>query len=166
MAPKTAPTAPASEPTKLNLFGYPVRSLALPPATRGPVGAAGEPNKLMSALAALVVGQMILEPIEVPATITDEGERDKEFKAMARKLQNRIGGAIKRHRGQEGNALHNFAQRVLNQPNDNPDESYVGVGIWRVADKTEAELAEEKAAADAAKAAKIVPPAPPAPPVA
>lgn len=165
MAPKTAPTPTPAEPTKLNLFGYPVRSLALPPAARGPVGSAKEPNALMGALAGLSIDQMILEPIDVPASITDEGERDKEFKAMARKLQNRIGGAIKRHRGQEGNALHNFAQRVLNQPSDNEDENYVGVGIWRVADKTEAELAEEKAAADAAKAAKV-PPAPPAPPVA
>lgn len=134
--------APAAAPSA---SGYTFEKLEIPASARSATSG-GEPSKLAVALSEVPLELSFLEPVVVPDTITDAAERDKEFKALARKLTNKIGGAIRRFRKTEPNA--NFQLRTVNDP-----KLGVGVRVWRVADK-------------APEAAPAVPPAPPAPPVA
>ena len=105
------------------------------------------------ALAEVPLDRSFLEAVTVPDTITDPDERDKEFKALARRLTNKLGGTIRRYRKIAGNELHNFALRTVNDPGDEA-EGHLGVGVrvWRVEDSKP----EDKTPS--------TPPAPPAPP--
>lgn len=129
-APKTGGSAPPvpPAPTSVNASGYKFEALAIPSGpSRGKAGA--EPSKLGLALSEVPLDNSFLETVTVPDTITDAGERAKEFKALARKMTNKIGGAIRRYRKVAGNELHNFALRTVD------DDTYGhGVRVWRVAD--------------------------------
>lgn len=142
-AAKDKGSAPA--PTPVNASGYAFEEFELPPTTRG--GAAGDKggSKIATALAEVPMGKSFLEQVEVPESITDAAEREKAFKDMARKLTNKIGGTIRRHR--KSNPLHNFALRTVND-----DKLGRGVRVWRVADSE-----------PQASGAGTPPPPPPAP---
>lgn len=69
--------------------------------------------------------------VTVPAEVTDAAERQKQFKASARTVTNRVGGIIRRHRkANDGeHKLKNFSVRTV------MDEKLgFGVRIWRDAD--------------------------------
>ncbi len=89
-----------------------------------------------------------LVPITVPAEITDPAERTKQFKALCKTVQNRLGGAIKRIRTNaakiEGATTKpDYSVRMVAD-----DKLGYGIRVWRLAD-SEVEAA----------------PVPPAPPV-
>lgn len=149
-ASKAAGAEAPPAPTPVNASGYAFEAFEIPTAARAVGGATGEPNPLMVALAEVPVGMSFLEKVEVPAAITDPEEREKEFKALVRKLTNRVSGAIRRHRDSKDNtayAAHNFQLRTVHD-----DKLGHGVRVWRVADSTPEELAAK--AAEAARAAE------------
>ena len=94
--------------------------LPVPPMVRG-----ARSSETADKLGAMPVGASFLEPVTVPDTIKDEGEREKAFKEQARKVSNRLSGAIRRfkktHDGYE------FAMRTVNDKT-----SGAGVRVWRV----------------------------------
>lgn len=133
----------------------------LPISARGPGARNGEPNELAQKLAGVPIDLSFIEDVTVPATITDATERANAFKEAAKKLTNKIGGAIRRHRAKAGNEAHNFALRTVDD-----DTMGHGVRVWRVADSTAEEIAQAKAKAaeKASKAVASVSPTPPPPP--
>lgn len=88
----------------------------------------------------LDMNDSFLIPVTVAETITDAGEREKQFKDDARKLANKISNRIRTFK--KHNADKDFAARTVND-----DTLGHGVRVWRV---------EPKEAA-------AVPPAPPVP---
>lgn len=156
-APK-APAAPAA-PKVETVEGYDFTEVAIPETARVGVGKTGEESKLAKALKLVPLDRSFLEPVKIADTITDAAEQKKAFAAEARKVTNRIGGAIRRLHKTQPEA--NFAMRTVNDPTG---PLGVGVRVWRVKDSTAEELAEKAAKAAAAKAAKAAtPPPPPAP---
>lgn len=90
--------------------------------------------------------------VTVGAEITDAAERAKQFKALCKTIQNRLGGAIRRIRANaakvEGAMTKpDFSVRIVAD-----DKLGYGVRVWRLADSTVEPVA--------------TPPAPPAPPAA
>lgn len=77
-------------------------------------------------LAAMPVNASFLEPVIVPATITDPVEASKTFKELARSTSNRLSGAIRRFK--KSNPSHDFEMRTV-------DDAILGVGVrvWRKA---------------------------------
>lgn len=124
--------------------GYAFEDFEIPASARSSVRG-GEPSKLAIALGEVPITKSFLEAVTVPDTITDEGERAKEFTALAKRATNRVSGAIRRFK--KANPLANFQLRTVNDATLGH-----GVRVWRVADSTEA------------PAAPATPPAPPAPP--
>lgn len=95
--------------------------LSVPPRTRfgGDESAPAYPFKEMP------IGSSFLLDVTVPETIKDEKEREKAAKEGARKLSNKISGAIRRFR--KANPGYNFAIRTVND-----DTLGRGVRVWRV----------------------------------
>lgn len=131
----------------------------LPVSARGGFGARGEPTELAKKLAAVPLDKSFLEAVTISDSISDPAERKNAFDEAAKKLTNRIGGAIRRHRSIAGNELHNFALRTVND-----DTMGRGVRIWRVQDATEDEVAKRKRPRKAAAPTQPVVPSPPPPP--
>jgi len=70
-------------------------------------------------------GQSFLVPVNVPDTIKGDDERATAFKEQARKVSNRVSGAIRRFKN--SHAGTDFAIRTVN------DETLgKGVRVWRV----------------------------------
>lgn len=86
----------------------------------------GEGTETSYPFADMTAGQSFLMPVSVPETIKDEKEKAKAFKEEARKLSNRISGAIRRFK--KNNPGANFAVRTV----DN------GVRVWRTEAETTA----------------------------
>lgn len=103
--------------------------VAIPPAARNV-----RISEIGQKLAAMPVGASFLEPVEVPDTIKDAGERAKAFKDEARKVSNRLSGATRRFR--EANPGFAFLLRTVD------DATGKGVRVWR----TEAQKEEPKKA--------------------
>jgi hypothetical protein len=96
------------------------KGLNIPEATRG-----ARSSETADKLSAMPEGASFLEPVTVPATVTDAGERDKMFKETARSLTNRMSGAIRRFKAK--NDGYDFAIRTVND-----DTLGRGVRVWRV----------------------------------
>jgi len=96
-------------------------------------GSSKEQSETAKRLAAIPVGKSWLEPVVVPDTITDAGERKTAFAEEAKKIQNRLTGAIRRHKKIDGNGLQSFS--VLRVDDDTLGH---GVRVYRNADETAA----------------------------
>jgi hypothetical protein len=127
--PPAPPVANPSEPanvgaTTAGVAGFKLDDgLTIPESKRVGAGKTGPSYPF----GAMKVGQSFLIDVKVPATITNETEKAKAFKDEARRISNRIGGAIKRFR--KSNPLANFATRTVND-----DTLGVGVRVWRSED--------------------------------
>lgn len=71
------------------------------------------------------IGISFLMPVAVPDTIKDDKEREASFKEQARKLSNRVSGAIRRFKN--NNEGYEFAIRTVND-----DKLGHGVRVYRV----------------------------------
>lgn len=116
-APKTGKSADAGK----EVNGFKIETgIELPPRTR--LGGGGDTTNYP--FKEMPVGASFLTEVNVPATITDAKERDKAFKEEARKVSNKLSGAIRRFK--KSNDGYNFAIRTVDG----------GVRVWRVeADK-------------------------------
>lgn len=77
-----------------------------------------------------------LIPVNVPAEITDPTERAKQFKALCKTVQNRLGGTVRRLRAAaakvEGSTTKpDFSIRMVGD-----EKLGYGVRVWRLADST------------------------------
>lgn len=121
-APAPAPVAPAAAPVEApaaSSFALD-DNLPVPTVTR----TIGQPSNYP--LGSVNVGQSFIVPVAVADTITDEGERAKAWKEEARKVANRLSGAVRRFR--ESHEDIHFAIRTVND-----DTLGHGVRVWRVA---------------------------------
>lgn len=116
-APAPAPAAPAAPVVSSFALDD---NLPVPTVTR----TIGQPSNYP--LGSMNVGQSFLAPVAVADTITDEGERAKAWKEEARKVANRLSGAVRRFR--ESREDIHFAIRTVND-----DTLGHGVRVWRVA---------------------------------
>lgn len=91
--------------------------------------AGGQTSELALKLAQVPVGKSFIETITVAADVVGDDARLAAFKAQAKTISNRVSGAIRRFRKQDGNASKNFAVRTVSD-----DKLGFGVRVWREAD--------------------------------
>lgn len=127
-APPTPSVAPAPAIPKLP---FTIEVGTAPPERQRVGNTTGEPSpyvafmKSMPAPTGDAFASFFIPAADAPATITDEGERDKFSKDAARKTTNNI-GAISR-RIKKADATYNFTTREVTENGKR------GVRVWRVA---------------------------------
>lgn len=122
-APPAPPPPPANAMSPVTVAG--IIELEMPVNARA--GRAGGEGKTYP-FGELVAGsnRPYFEPVTIPATITDEAEREKAFKEAAKKATNRLSGAMRRHK--KANPSYAYAMRTINTA------THQGVAVYRLAD--------------------------------
>lgn len=116
-----APSAPG------NLPAFTFDDVPLPEKTIGRSSDSNVTSVVRQKLSAIPVGKSWLEPVgEVSDSITDPKEREKALKELAKKVQNRIQGDIRRHKAVEANKRHNFSVLFVND-----EQRGTGVRVYR-----------------------------------
>lgn len=128
MASKAAQKKTKTETVEADGFTFDT-GLDVPPAARS----AKASSETMKKLKAMPVGASFIEPVAVPDTITDEAERTKSFTEQARRVTNRLSGAVRRLRNANDGELSGraYAMRTVNDPSG----LGVGVRVWRNEDE-------------------------------
>ncbi len=130
------PPAPPAPPAFAYDFDFDV------PVSKAPSRAAKEDSEETQKIKGLPLpnaegkSASFLIPVTVDGTITDEAERAKQFKALCKTIQNRLGGTVRRIRAaaakvEGATTKPDFSIRMVAD-----DKMGYGVRVWRLADST------------------------------